>query len=241
MSQGQSDAPALPRRFYKDVALAARDGGFGVALDTRTLKTPGGSTFVAPTKALAQLCADEWAAQGDHIVPATMPASQLAFATWDWTAKNRDQICDYVMGFGQTDLCCHRADAPVELVERQGLHWDPLVAWSEEALGVSLPVVSGVIAAEVGAEALEKLRGRAAALDDFRLTALAQATGLAGSALIGFSLAHGAWNAQRAFEAAALDNLWSLERWGEDEEGRARLDRQRAEFHSIERYLEALK
>ena len=78
---------------------------------------------------------DEWAAQGGHIVPATMPASQMAFATLDWTAKNRDQICDYVAKFGETDLCCHRAEAPVELAARQAELWDPLVAWGAEELG----------------------------------------------------------------------------------------------------------
>ena len=241
MSETKSDAPALPRRFYKSASVVERDGGFGVALDQRTLRTPGGAVFVAPTRALAQLCADEWAAQGEHIIPATMPASQMAFATLDWTAKNRDQICDYVAKFGETDLCCHRAEAPVELAALQARVWDPLVAWGVEALGVSLPVVRGVLAANVDAGAISTLRARAGALDDFKLTGLAQASGLAGSALIGFAVAFGAYDAARAFEAAALDNLWSLEHWGEDEEARARLVRQQAEFGAIERYLSALK
>lgn len=235
------DAPALPRRFYKSAAVAEHEGGFGVALDTRTLRTPGGAVFVGPTRALAQLCADEWAAQGEHIVPATMPASQMAFATLDWTAKNRDQICDYVAKFGETDLCCHRAETPADLAAHQAKLWDPLVTWGVETLGVSLPVVSGIVAARIEPQDLAKLRSHAAALDDFRLTGLAQAAGLAGSALIGFAVTLGAYNAERAFEAAALDNLWSLEKWGDDAEARARLERQRAEFVSIVRYLEALQ
>ncbi|MCR6643455.1 MAG: hypothetical protein NVV62_02420 [Terricaulis sp.] len=43
-----------------------------------------------------------------------------------------------------------------------------------------------------------------------------------------------------AFEAAALDNLWSLERWGEDAEARAKLDRQAQEFDNIARFIETL-
>lgn len=240
MSQPK-DAPPLPRRFYKSASVAERDGGFGVNLDARTLRTPGGVVFVSPTQALAQLCAAEWDAQGEHIIPASMLASQLAFATLDWTAKNRDDICDYVAKFGETDLCCHRAETPQELVARQIVHWDPLVAWGEKKLGVRLPVVNGVLAADVDAGALAALRTQAAAFDDFKLTALAQATGLAGSALIGFAVAYRELEAERAFQAAALDNLWALEQWGEDAEGRARLDRQRAEFVSLARYLEALQ
>ena len=241
MSETKSDAPALPRRFYKAVSIVPRDGGYGVALDERTLRTPGGAVFVAPTRALAQLCADEWAAQDEYVVPASMPASQMAFAALDWTTKNRDHICAYIAKFGETDLCCHRADSPVELSARQAQLWDPLVNWGASELGASLPVVQGILAAAVDAEAIEALRRKAASLDDFRLTGLSQAVGLAGSALIGFALTFGAYDAGRAFEAAALDNHWSLEKWGEDQEARARLERQRAEFDAIERYLEALK
>lgn len=236
-----TDAPTLPRRFYKSASVAKRESGFGVALDERSLRTPGGRIFAAPTRALAQLCADEWAAQGEHIIPAAMPVSQLAFAALDWTATNRDRICDYVAKFGETDLCCHRAEAPLELAARQAQTWDPVVGWGAEKLGAALPVVTGIVAARIDAQTLETLRAHADALDDFRLTALGQAAGLAGSALIAFALAHGALDAEAAFEAAALDNLWSLEKWGEDEEARARLQRQRAEFQAIARFLEALK
>jgi chaperone required for assembly of F1-ATPase len=234
------EAPAPARRFYKQVSVTEAEGGFGVGLDARTLRTPGGTVFLAPTRALAQLCADEWAAQGEHIVPATMPVSQLAFAALDWAAVKRAELIDHAASFGATDLCCHRADAPAELVARQAQAWDELVAWGRDELGVALTVVPSVIAAPSNAAALAMLRKHAAGLDHFRLTALAQAAGLAGSALIAFALLRGRLTAQAAFEAAALDNLWSLEKWGEDAEARGRLDRQRVEFESLGRFIEAL-
>lgn len=234
------DAIALPRRFYKETSVTEADGGFGVALDARTLRTPGGAVFVAPTRTLAQLCADEWAAQGEHIAPASMPVSQFAFATLDWTAKSRDDIVNYVVAFGGTDLCCHRAEAPVELVARQAEKWDPVVAWAASDLGAPLPVVTGIVAADVPETAIAALREHASVLTDFELTALGQAASLAGSALIAFALLRARLTPAEAFEAAALDNLWSLEKWGEDQEGRARLDRQRAEFDALGRYLRAL-
>ncbi|MGD9965303.1 MAG: ATP12 family chaperone protein [Hyphomonadaceae bacterium] len=234
------DAIALPRRFYKQTSLTESEGGFGVALDARALRTPGGAVFVAPTRALAQLCAGEWAAQGEHIAPATMPVSQIAFASIDLTPRNRSQLIDYVVSFAQTDLCCHRAESPIELSVRQSTLWDPLVAWGATDLAAALPVVVGVIAAKVDDAALSALSGHAAVLDDFRLTALAQTAGLAGSALIAFALLRGRITPDAAFQAAALDNLWSLERWGEDEEARQRLDRQRVEYGALGRFLAAL-
>lgn len=232
---------AHPKRFYKDVAAAPADGGgFMLMLDARTLRTPGGAVFSAPTMALAEASVAEWRAQGAHVIPSSMPVTQLAFAAIDWTAKSRNERAAYVAAYGETDLCCHRADAPAELVRRQAALWDPIVAWGKADLGVELPVVSGVIAAGVDVIALEALRDRAAALDDFRLTALTQATGLAGSALIGFAMLRRRLASAGAFEAAALDELWSLERWGEDEEARKRLDRMRVEFDALDLFIRAL-
>jgi chaperone required for assembly of F1-ATPase len=231
---------AAPRRFYKVARAADADGGFTVLLDVRTLRTPAGKVFIAPTHALAEASAAEWDAQAERIIPASMPITQLAFAALDWTAQGRRERINYVAAYAETDLCCHRAEAPAELAARQAEAWDPLVAWGAEALGAALPVVVGVIAGKPDAAALEALRARAAELDDFRLTALVQATGLAGSALIGFALVRGRLSAEEAFAAAALDELWSLERWGEDAEARARLDRTRAEIEAAARFVAAL-
>ena len=229
---------SVVRRFYTTATVSA--DGAGVMLDARALKTPKGAPFIAPAPALAALCAAEWEAQGEQVLPATMPLTQLAFAAIDWTPARRDEIAAYVAAFGETDLCCHRAEAPSELVARQAAAWDPLVAWGAETLGVRLPVVSGVIAAPADPAAISALRARAEALDDFRLTALSQGAGLAGSALIAFALLVQRIAAAEAFAAAALDELWSLEHWGEDAEARARLNRLESEFAALGRFIEAL-
>lgn len=229
------------RRFYKIARAAERDGAFVVALDERTLKTPKGAPLELPSRALAQAVALEWEAQTERIAPTTMPLTQLAFAAVDWTAPARRQRAAYVASFGETDLCCHRASAPADLVARQSQEWDRLVAWGRQALGVDLPVVEGVLAAAIAPGELRKLKTDAEALDDFALTALAQACGLSGSALIAFALVRGELNGMEAYAAATLDDQFSLERWGEDGEARARLDRVRAEFDALDRFVRALK
>jgi chaperone required for assembly of F1-ATPase len=226
-----------PRRFYQHAAATPEHG---VALDQRTLRTPGGAAFIAPTAGLAQAIAGEWAGQGEHIVPTSMPLTQLAFAAIDWTPKSRDQLALYVAAYAETDLCCHRADAPAELIARQADVWNPLVAWGARAHGLALPVVTGVIAADIDPQMRERLAAHARGLDDFRLTALAQATGLAGSALIALALLAGRLDAEGAFQAASLDTRWSLDHWGEDIEARAKLDTQRAEFDNVARFVAAL-
>jgi len=234
------DERQTSRRFYKAVAVAEVAGGFGVTLDARTLRTPSGAVFLAPTRALAEACAAEWNAQGERIVPATMPVTQLAFAAIDWARPAREARVDFIASYGQTDLCCHRAETPKELAERQAASWQPLVSWVEATLGVSLPVVNTIVAADVSPATLAALRARALTLDDFRLTALSQATALAGSVIIGFALLDGRLDAAQAYEVSTLDDQWSLERWGEDGEARARLLRVREEFEGLGAFLQAL-
>ena len=232
---------AAARRFYKSVRVEEAEGGFAIRLDERTLKTRQGAAFKAPTRALAEACASEWDAQREHILFSSMPITRLAFDAIDLTAGARADYAAFVAEYSQTDLCCHRAEAPTELVAREAAVRQPIVDWAARELGAALTVVTGVQAAPHNLEAAASLRTRAEALDNFRLVALAQATKLAGSVLIGMALVEGRLDAQQAYEAAALDELWSLEKWGEDAEARTRLDRQRANFEAIGRFIAALE
>lgn len=228
------------KRFYKESSVVEGGAGFGVALDGRLVKTPGGVSFRAPTRALAEAIAEEWAAQGERIFPARMPLTQFAFASVDHTPLRRAALSPELARYMGTDLVAHRAASPAELVARQSAAWDPLVDWGQGRFQFRVPVVIGVLPAEISAQSLASVQAAIAALDDFRCTALAQAIILAGSALIGFALIEGWLSAADAFAAAMLDELWSLERWGEDGEARARLDRQRAEFEALARFVAAL-
>jgi chaperone required for assembly of F1-ATPase len=142
--------------------------------------------------------------------------------------------------YAETDLLCHRADKPASLSERQAQLWDPLLAWADTHLEASLIAAPGIFAHGQPKGALAALASRAASLDDFRLTGLAHAAGLAGSSVLAFALTEGKISAVQAFEAAALDYLFQLETWGEDEEARERLNYQQAEYVALERFFRAL-
>lgn len=228
------------RRFYATATAAEEGAAHIVRLDQRTLRTPAGRPLHLPTRALAEAVAGEWDTQGEYIAPSSMPVTQLALAAIDRTPHRRAELIAYVAKYGETDLLCHRAESPPPLVRRQADIWDPLLDWAAEALDLRLPVVASVIAAPAAAAAAARLSVAAAALDDLRLTALAQAAGLTGSAIIAFALLEGELDAEAAFAAAALDDLWSLENWGEDAEARAKLERQRAEFAALQRFIAAL-
>lgn len=228
------------RRFYAKAEAVEIEGGFGVALDGRALRTPGKLPLVAPTRALAELCAAEWDAQADEIRPATMPVSRLANVAVERTPLARDAIVANIAQYAETDLLCHRADHPARLVERQAAAWNPLLDWAADALGVRLYPSTGILIDPRNPQAVPGIQALAAARDDFTLTGLAHATGLAGSCILGFALERGRISGAEAAGLASLDEDWSLETWGEDAEARARLAAQAAEFSALEAFFSAL-
>src|SRR5262245_46322033 len=54
--------PRLRQRFYKEVAVSEGEGGFGLALDGRPVRTPAQRPLVAPIASLADMLAEEWRA-----------------------------------------------------------------------------------------------------------------------------------------------------------------------------------
>src|SRR3954471_3176971 len=112
------------KRVYKQAKACPAEGGWGVALDRRPMRTPGRNELIVPSEALASAIAAEWDAQQDEIRPATMPLTRLAATTIDRTAIQRDQIVAETANYAGTDLVCYRADHPPELVQRQQAVWD---------------------------------------------------------------------------------------------------------------------
>lgn len=229
------------KRFFNDATVGARDGGFAVLMDGRQLRTPGKAPFLVPTQPLADICAAEWRAQVDIVRPETMPMTRLVNVVIDHTPRTRARIVESIAGYAATDLVCHRAEAPVALTQRQADAWGPLVEWAARDLGAPLRVVTGVIAADQPREARAAFAAAAEAFDDFALTGLAQAVGIAGSGVIGLALARGRLDAEAAYKASCLDDLWQLETWGEDFIARKRLDGLKAEFDMLGAYFAALK
>lgn len=227
-------------KFFKVAQATARDGGYGVALDGRGLRTPGGAAFVVPSELLADACAREWDAQQTVIQPHTMPLTRLVNVALDHAEANRAELVNHLRGYAATDLVAHRAYRPPSLTARQGKHWDPLVAWAKSELGATLPL-AGLIAAQPDQASLDHVAAAASALDNFALTGVAHGAAVAGSAVIGFALQRGRLDGREAFEAACLDDLYSLETWGEDEAARERLEQIYLEFLALQIYFAALK
>lgn len=211
------------KRFYRAAAVEEFDGGFGISLDGRPVRTPARAALRVPTRVLAEALCEEWAAQGDRVDPLSMPLSQLANTALDRMPDARRETVAELVRYGETDLLCYRAERPEALVARQAALWLPLLDWLERRHGIALRTVVGVLPQPQDPDTIARLERAIDALDNFALTALHMGATGAGSIAIGLAMMEGEISAEQAAAAAFLDERHQIEQWGADEEAEARL------------------
>ncbi len=228
------------KRLYTDVTSGPVDGGFGVQLDGKPVKTPAGQALVVPCAALAETLAAEWAAQTDSIVPSTMPIMQFVSTALDRIPLTRGQVQGYIAGFGASDMLCYRADAPADLAELQAARWQPWLDWAARELDARLGVTSGVVPVVQEDDSLAALRRRVETYDDWVLTALQSLAPCLGSLVLAVAVVEGKIPAEEAFALSHLEESFQNVRWGEDYEAKTRIDGLRREVLAAARLLDLL-
>ena len=225
------------KRFYKNAEASPAESGWDILLDRRPVKTPARNPLTAPTEALGGAIAAEWDAQGETIDPRSMPFTGLANAAIDHVAPDPAAFAARLALYGETDLLCYRADSPAGLVARQREHWDPLLAWARRRYDVDFELVAGIIHRPQPALTVERLGKAASARGDFELAALSPLVTISGSLIIALALAEGAIDLDTGWAAAALDEVWQAEQWGEDSEAARVLEIRRSEFAAAYAFL----
>jgi len=228
------------KRFYKAVAVTEGADGCGITLDGRPLKTPGKAALVVPTRAAADMIAQEWEAQVEYITFPDMPATRHAFTAIDRVSITRLEVAAEVGRYAGSDLLCYFAEDPKSLVERQEARWAPLLDWALESHGLSFVRASGISHQAQPPETLGRIEGLALELDDFRLAGLAFGGALFGSSILALAVERGRLTGEEAYELSRLDEAFQEEQWGVDAEAAERTARQRSEAILLERWFNAL-
>lgn len=226
------------KRFYAEVAVVPREEGLSIALDGKSVRTPGGQLLLASHIDLAEAIAAEWQAQGDEIHPHSMPLCQLLSTALDRVIPHRRVIIGQVLNYAGTDLLCYRAEAPQDLVERQERMWQPLIDWVLLAFGVEMRVTRGVVPIAQPGDSLAALERVVTGYDPLRLTALQSAVPATGSLILGLALLEGRLTAEEAFAISQLDETYQIELWGEDHEAARARAALRHDIACASRFLE---
>jgi len=239
---GAALAPAAAgvKRFYAEARGVPADSGYGIELDGKPLRTPARRPLAVPTRTLAEAIADEWNAQVEAIDPRATPLTGLANAAIDRVAPDREAFARGLARYGESDLLCYRAEPGSRLAGRQAASWDPILAWARRRYQVDFAITCGVVPAPQARATLDRLEQAVLARTSFELAALSPLVTIAGSLVVALAVAEGAIDAGTAWRAAALDDLWQAEKWGEDAEAAKALDARRRDFDAAARFLALL-
>ena len=227
----------LPKRFYTDVGVGETAGGFAVTLDGKSPRTPSQTPVVVTQQALAQAMAEEWAAQGTHIDPATMPIVRLVNSAVEAGEERLPELRAEIVKYAGNDLLLYRADTPRELVAEQERVWDAALVLLARHFDIGFQPTIGIIHQPQPAATLERL---AESLDNAALieaTALNSLTGITGSGLLSIALRERLMDAEAVWFAAHVDEDHNIRLWGEVEEAQERRVKRRRDYDAAIRVL----
>jgi chaperone required for assembly of F1-ATPase len=202
------------KRFYTDVAVGEVEGGFRVTLDSRAVKTQGGRPQIVPTRALAELLAREWAAQGQELDPNTFTFRDFADYAIDEVRQERADTLAALLAYAETDTLCYRADPDDPLYRRQLDLWDPLLTAAEARHGVQFARASGIVHRPQPPATLAALRETLEGENEFTLAALRSLASLAASLTVGLAALEPGADLPALFAAANAEEDWQAEQWG---------------------------
>lgn len=231
---------SLQKRFWKEVSVRREAAGYGVYLDDKQLKTPLKASLLAPTKAVADGIAAEWAAVEEKINPLGMHLTRCANATLDKVVVEHGAVAGMLAEYGTTDLLCYRAEGPIELIARQAKAWDPLLNWIAEEHNVHLIATTGIMHVPQPVESQERLREMTFDYDPWRLTALHDLVTISGSLVLGLAVATKHLSAEAVWPLSRIDETWQEEQWGVDEAASAAAQIKQSDFMKAAKLLELL-
>ena len=228
------------KRFWKNAVAVERDGGWGVELDGKALRTPAREPLIVPTSALAEAIVEEWNLAEDELDPRAMPLTGLANAAIDRVAPDKQAFAAGLARYAESDLACYRAEGPPGLVDRQAESWDALLGWGRRRFDVDFLTTSGILHVDQPTATIERLAHAVGALDAFRLAGLSPLVTIGGSLVAALGVVEGALTVEQAWEWVSIDERWQLEQWGSDSEAEAALENRRRDFFAAARFLQLL-
>ncbi|MBX9700047.1 MAG: chaperone, ATP12 [Acetobacteraceae bacterium] len=229
------------KRFWDSAVPApAAGGGFGVMLDGRPVRLPGGAPLAVATLPLAAAVAEEWShaggAKGGEMSFADLPLTRLVGTAQERIASDPEPTVAAIARYGETDLLCYRAEDS-RLATEQAERWGPLLDWAALQLDAPLRVTAGLMPVAQDAQALAALRRAVAAHPPVALSALGVLVPGLGSLVLGLAVSRGRLTAAEAHDLATLDERFQERFWGTDAEAAARRARTAAELALAARLL----
>lgn len=231
----------VKKRFWKEVFVSELEGGFGVALDDKPIKTPAKNILLVPTYELATFVADEWINVGEEINPQTLRFTKLCNASIDSMPDKFEAVVEMLSDYADTDLLCHKSESPEGLVLRQTRIWDPVLTWVEQKHGLKFNQTVGILPVAQPPETREVLKSWLNSLNKFEMMACHDLTVMSGSIIVAKAVCDNYLSASEAWEVSRVDEDWQTEQWGVDEEAEKAANIKFDDFFAATKLFKALQ
>ena len=165
-----------------------------------------------------------------------MTDEKLKLAVDEIKEHRQDIIAKLVM-FSKTDslLFWGKDD---ELAAKQEQLWTPILIWAGKALHADYKTTDGLQTVEQSKTALTGMQNFMENMSDKELAAFYLASMNTKSELLAAALVKGHINAEQAFNAACLEELYQAEKWGHDKFADSRRETLKNELCDIEKFLQ---
>lgn len=150
--------------------------------------------------------------------------------------EQRSLILDKLVEFSLTDMMLFWGQNK-ELVAQQEKIWGPLLQWVEQEFDTKLKTTQNLDVPEQDQKLAYRLNFELQKLSDRQLVAFYAMALRTRSVLLALAFVKGKINAQEAFQAAVLEEIWQAEKWGKDEEAESRRQTMRQELEEIQDFL----
>lgn len=150
--------------------------------------------------------------------------------------KYRPEIIDKLMKFAATDMLLFWG-TDKDLILRQEKQWGPLLQWASKEFGGEFKKTHSLDVSDENQKSGYRLKAFLDKLSDRELAAYYLAALNMRSVLLAAALVKGRINAEQAYKAAYLEQLFQEESWGKDEEAAAKLAERRQELADVEAFL----
>ena len=232
------------KRFYQHVTVAEVDGGYGIFLDGKPVKTPAKNILICANENIANVLAAEWEAQKDAVLPDTMPANQIFITAID-NLRDRKEIERHICNFIDTDMVCYRSDqSPYR--ETQAQKWDGFCIYFTSRTNIDVRTTGALAPITQDKAAHEHFAKYVSALDLLNLIVFETMVEETSSPLIALSFMEGHVDAATIYDAVMADDMIKAEIYDEELYGAApdqekKRVKMRAVFDAAEKLRDALK
>lgn len=132
----------------------------------------------------------------------------------------RGAVIDKLMHYFDTDAVCYHEEFPEILTDLQTKYWNPIIEWAEKTYNVKINTTTDIFAITQPEETKAKFRAVIEKMDPLELAAFEKGVMSSKSFLIGFALVNNGISVENAANAAQVEMMAQMDRWGEVEDSK---------------------